>query len=236
MVRPGLNEDGASLYLTLAVLVLIILVVAGIFMGGYYDGKRAGQDEVRAEWDRQKVADEKAAAALRQASDGEVAAAEGKAELARQAADESERKWREVKNAAQKSGVALATCQGGTVPVASGVPEHTDGAAADNRVDVPAGGGGRGVVVTWEFIRLWDSAWTDSNGQPVFGDPSITAGAAGAADSASPYGPGDVLDNHQENARRGSACRRQLNSLIDLLDSLEAKWNQTYRTTTTLNP
>lgn len=75
------------------------------------------------------------------------------------------------------------------------------------------------------FLRLYDTAWTGDKGEPVFSDqPTVAGQPAASVDTLTPIGPGEVLDNHAENATRCSADRRALNSLIDQIEKLRAGW------------
>lgn len=67
------------------------------------------------------------------------------------------------------------------------------------------------VRLTWEFVRLWDSAGR-ADGMPA--DPG---GAAGAPGEVSPLGPRDLLANHAENTAACEIDRERYRRLIELL-------------------
>lgn len=75
--------------------------------------------------------------------------------------------------------------------------------------------------VTRYFVGLWDGAWTDPLGKPLFGDPPGTA-AEGAQPSAA--GPREILENHRENAELCTDDRARLDRLIELIEALEREW------------
>lgn len=144
-------------------------------------------------------------------------------DTARQAAEDKASKanlrWQEAKRESDRRGRALAAIESeprGSGPVASGQSAAPDAAAA---VDQP----GVRIRTTWEFVRHYDSAWTGAGGEPVF---PAAAGYSPTAESgaASPYGLGEVLDVHGENARRCSTDRREFQTVIDRIEAAERAW------------
>ena len=97
------------------------------------------------------------------------------------------------------------------------------GDATEGQVTLPLPPFDAGPVrFSWQFVSLWDRAWTGQAGKPVLPDPVAASGAD--ADSLSPFGPREVLDSHAENASRCSTDRRSLNGLIDQIEHLRAGW------------
>lgn len=97
-------------------------------------------------------------------------------------------------------------------------------------IPVPSNPNRGDVLFTSEFIGLWDGAWTDAGGKPVFGNPGGAAPEVQPADTAGPtVDPKQVLDNHADNAEACSADRRRLDRLVDLLNKLEAQWGAAHR-------
>ena len=142
-----------------------------------------------------------------------------KAQAAQAAADDYQQRWKEARNAAKRTGTPLAVADcGAAAPVT---------AAAGSGLKDPAGP--VRLRLTWEFVSLWDQAYTASDGQPLFGDTARAEKAAAGSGAASPYGPDELLDTHQVNAGRWDTCRRQLRALVDTIDGLERKWNERKR-------
>ncbi len=143
------------------------------------------------------------------------------AQLADKTAEDYRSKWKEARDAIKRKGTPLAV--GDCNPVDAGaaaIPSATGGSGLVAR---------RGAVnlrLTWEFVGLWDAVYTASDGKPVFGDTTgIEKGSAGPG-APSPYGPDEILDNHEANAARFDACRRQLRALNATIDGLQGKWDK----------
>lgn len=138
-----------------------------------------------------------------------------KAQVNQAAADEYQQKWKEQRNAAKRSGTPLAVVDGCT----AGAGSATAGSGLKDPV------GPVRLRLTWEFVSLWDSAYTGSDGQPLFGDTARTEKTAAGPGAASPYTADDVLDRHEVNTARWDTCRRQLRALVETIDGLERDWN-----------
>ena len=192
-------------------LVALALVgaLAGLYAKVRHDGVEAGRAEVTEQWTAaNKKAQERrdlnraSAELTARTSAGELAAAQHKATT-------FEAKWRLARGKLPDS--TLAGCSGSPTTNAAG--------PADTTPTPPA------VRFSSGFLRLYDSAWTGPDGQPVFGDqPAAEVGTADPADAPTAIGPGEVLDNHAANARACSSDRRKLNSLIDQIEKLKAGW------------
>lgn len=207
-----------------AAVALLWAVVAWIDGRGYERGRL----EVRAEWDkanRKAAADELARQAAITAA---LVEEQGKTETAERLAEDNDRKWKEAQRDSSRKGTVLAVCppaeepSAGTGDVGSGLRAPRPSAAAH-------AGGGAGVRFSWQFVLLYDAAWTGADGKPVF---PASAGAQGPADAgaASPYGPGDLLDIHGENARGCSADRREYKALMNKIKAAEAAWGSGHAT------
>ena len=177
------------------------IALAGLIGTGVYKVKKWGADEVRAEWATANRKAEEAATVRRVAS--ELIARTSAVELAaaQQKGRDYEARWRKARAEATKP---LATCPGTT----------TEAVAASGSDDP--------VRMSYRFLLLWNAAWTNQAGQPVFPDPASPEGAG--ADTPSAVGPGEVLTNHGENAARCSADRRALDGLITQIERLRAGW------------
>ena len=169
--------------------------------------RESGKDAIRVEWaeaDRKAEAEaaERRAAANRTAK----RSAEELAALQQKGRD-YEAKWRKARSRAPDS--TLAGCPG--IPP-RGSAEGVGATPAAPARDGPVRFSGR-------FVGLWDGAWTGAAGEPVFPDRAPPEGAA-----ADPVGPGELLDNHAENAARCSTDRRALDALIGQVERLRAGW------------
>ncbi len=185
------------------ILALAVLAsVGGLYVKVHGDGERQGEAVVQGKWDAaNQKAQEKAsadrlarAAAAKTASEG-LLAAQGETEAYRA-------KWA----AERAKRPVLASC-------APAKPADKPLAVAGSAPEQPAAGDGMQLRLTYAFVRLWDAAWTGTDGKPVFGDPGGSAGEAVTPDTA--------LDNHAENAARCSATSGRLNRLIDLIRKLQ---------------
>lgn len=137
-----------------------------------------------------------------------------KARAAQAVADDYQQRWKEALNAARrnKTPLAVADC-----PAADSKP--------GSGLTGPAPGPLR-LRLTWEFVGLLDSAYTDSAGQSLYGDTARAEKAAAGPGSASPYTLDDLADLHGINAPRWDACRRQLRALVETIDGLERQWDE----------
>ena len=183
------------------------IVALGMLSGIGYKVRESGKDAVRLEW---KTANEKAdAEQKKRLAAADKTAKQSAADLAaaQQKGRVYEAKWKAERSKVPDS--RLASCSGGPTASAPG------GAAPA----LPPDSGVR-LRLSYEFVRLYDHAWTGADGQPVFRHPAT---AAGAGASAAP-GPGEVLDIHQVNAQRCSEDRRALNALRAQIQRLEKGW------------
>lgn len=205
----------AGPYGLLAKWAVIALLAAALFGKGYMAGIERESDRRDAiELKQVNIEHESYAKA---AAYGVEQAKRARAADAR--ADEYHQNWKEARDAARRAGTPLAV--------------EDCGAAVSG--PAPAGSGLANPAVplrlrlTWELVGLWDSAYTASDGQPVFGDTAGTEKAAAGSGAASPYTVDDLLDLHGENAKRWDICRRQLTALIQTIDGLERKWNEQHQ-------
>lgn len=198
-------------YAVLARWAVIGILVAAVGVWSYMNG-------VSRESDRRDAAD---LAAQKLEHEGHTRAVAYGVEQARKAqanqatADDYQQKWKEMRNAVKRSGTPFAVADGCTAPPGP--------VAAGSGLKDPAGP--VRLRLTWEFVGLWDSVYTDGDGQPLFGDTVRVEKAAAGPGAASPYGPDDILDRHEVNAARWDNCRRQLRALIGTIDGLERDWN-----------
>ena len=189
----------------LIIYAVLALAILGTLGGIGYSIRKAGMDAVRAEWaaanakaQEEQRAREMAAALIARTAAGELAAAQQKgAEYAA--------KWRKARAEAQKP---LASCPGSP---------RNDATRPDEATPSPGG-----LRFSWRFVSLYDSAWTGKAGEPVL--PNSTPGTVSDPDTPSPIGAGQVLDNHEANARACSVDRRKLDSLITQIERLRAGW------------
>src|SRR3990167_1840338 len=192
---------------TLIVYAVLALAILGALGGIYVAGRNAGKDSKQGEWDAANVAAQQKADADRRAREDAARAASQLLQNAQRDATAYRAKWA----AERAKQPILASCEPAKAqerPIALAGPP-------DGKPPVPDGG--MQLRLTYAFVRLWDSAWTGSDGQPLFGDPG---GLADATASPLTFGPAEVLANHEENAARCSATARQLNALITLIQKL----------------
>ena len=190
---------------SLIVYAVLAVAILGLLSTIVYRIREGGKDAIRVEW---AEANKKAAAeqAAREAAARATAAKSAKdLAAAQQKGAEYAEKWKAARSAASKP---LASC-----------PESPPRNAARPDDPTPAPGGLR---FSWRFVGLYDGIWTDSAGKPVFGNNPAPSGAD--PDSPSPIGPGEVIDNHAENARTCSIDRRNLDALIGQIEKLRAGW------------
>ena len=204
----GRQRGQILLYLVLG--IAFIGVLAGLYFKVHGDGVSQGKAEITAKWEAANRKAEEAAAVRRAAA--KLTADTAAAELAasQQKGRDYEAKWRIERAKVRDS--TLAACSG------SPVGDATTGQAT---LPLPASNGAP-VRFSWQFVRLWDRAWTGQSSESVFPDRIAPSGAD--AGSLSPVGPGEVLDNHAENASRCSTDRRAFNSLIIQIEQLKSGW------------
>lgn len=212
-------------------LIAIGVIVALLFWAVQWHGSvyfKRGEASKQAEWDAANRAAQEKQEKLREAQRVELLEQSRKREAAEAAARDYEAKWTEARDAARRSKrpLVLAQCSGER---ARGGGEATPASTSSG----PDGDGDAGVrlALTWEFVSLYDSAWTGATGQPVFGDPAGILAQAGRPDPASPspYDVDRLVDLHRQNAERCSSDRRQLNALIDVVEKLRTQWDRVMR-------
>lgn len=188
-------------FATILMYGLLALAILGALGGIYGYGYSAGKDAKQAQWDEaNRKAQDRADQERREREAAARAASEARQRAERDAADYRAR-WR----AASAKQPVLASC--GPAEPAGAVPAVHERPNAPDRAD-------GGLRLTPAFVLLYDAAWTDANGKPLFGDPGGPVGEAAAAT------PAELLRVHEENAARCSATSRQLNALIDLIERL----------------
>jgi hypothetical protein len=236
VAQPGARQRGFGLVHVLAGIALVGVVWGAVSWHASVHYAR-GQSDKQVEWDAANRKAVELAAARRLA----VARALLVAENAKLKADEKARiaddNWKEAQRENRREGIALAVC-----------PKRPAGPQSDRALAVgsPSGPGLRaraedpghaavrgGLRFTWEFVRLFDSAWTGAGGEPVHAaaaGPEAAAGSGAAAPGgASAYTPDDVLDVHGENARRCSADRREYRTLILKIQNAARAWDEARR-------
>lgn len=207
----------------------IVYIVAAIALVGVVWGAvswharthfERGENARQLLWDQ---ANQKAAA-LERARQQEVSDAvkerEEKLAAASVRAITNETKWKEELREANRNGEEFVVCNPG--PDNRGRTAVADAGAPAAPAGAPAAGGLR---FTWEFVRLYDSAWTGPGGESVFGAAPRPEAAAGSG-AASPYTAGELIEVHGENARRASTWRREYEALVQKIRDAEAAWNR----------
>lgn len=177
-------------------------------LGGIYGlGHSAGSSKIEAQWLQANAQAEEAERKSRLAREAESRRSADLLAAADLKAREADARWRSER--AKRKPIATAACPSSAGPVAEGSPLE-EYRPSDGIRFTPAG------------LGLWDAAWTGSEGEPVFGDPGAIA--AGAVTAAAPLPTlEDAVDTHAENAQRCSENRRQLVSLIELIQRLQAQ-------------
>ena len=193
--------------------ILVMLLVGIAFLGAlgvlygtvHGDGVEQGEGNINKLWDAQKEKDREIAASRRATATATAAKSTKDLAAAHQKGAEYAENWKRARAAATKP---LATC-----------PEPSRSVASRQDDPTPAP---TGLRFSWRFVSLYDRIWTGDAGQPLLSDPASKPGLD--ADTPSPIGPGEVLDNHAANAQACSVDRRALNSLIDQIEKLRAGW------------
>ncbi len=204
--------------------IWLYLLAAGAVVGGLYGiyawidhtletsaGIVRGKEIKQAEWADANRQAQKKAADERVERDRIAAQQSKQLAIAQDRARDADARWRAARTAAARAGVPLVV-ENCDAPLRT-VPESASSAGAGLRLATS-------LRFTAQFVREYDSAWTDQAGQPVFSDSS---GSAQAPGTASTVGPDDILIVHAENASRCSANARRMNALIDLIEKLRAR-------------
>ena len=208
--------------------IMAVVGVAGIY-GAYRWAYNRGATSVQEKWDEANRI-EAAKEAERKAGEEKILAEEKtKRALAEKQAAQAELNWKEAVDAARKADRKLA--RGTCPPPAVGVPaKPAPGAPPSPQPKVTPNlmVDGGDVRFTWEFVGLYDSAWTNREGKPVHGTPEGVLKSAGQTDATAlaPYGPQEVIEVHGKNAVRCSSIERLYNSLIDTIQKLEMDWDR----------
>lgn len=206
-------KQRGTAYLQLAAALGVVVLFALYTWWIHSEGVTSGKAEVQAEWDRANAEARDRADKARKDREARATEASRKLTDAQSKASDWEAKWRrEVAKHKGDKPYVVVEC-----PKVAETESHDAGGR-------DAGGSGLrlppAVRLTPEFVRKYDGAWTGTGGEPVFEYP---AGSLETALGASPVGVGDLLVVHGENASRCSAQRRQLNKLIDLIESLRTR-------------
>lgn len=236
---PGWRQRGVTLIqaaIALAALASLVAATLGAIAWVDSRGYNRGVAETETRWNE---ANRKAQAEQR-AREAAVAAAlaeEQDRRLSAEArAEQNDRKWREAVRDSRRNKVALGTC---VQPATKRADAGADGRGPHAGAGELVGGGIRApsvgadaardpvlgsIRLTWEFVRLYDAAWTSRSGEPVFESPA--GGEAAQSADASPYGLDEVIEVHGENAASCSADRREFQALIGRIEAAEAAWGK----------
>ena len=215
------NQRGNTLlvYLGLAVVALGLLYALFQFIDSHWEtsaGIERGESNKQALWDeanrKAEAQKQRTAAAVAK----ELIRVDENRLVAEAKADKSNLNWQEAVRESKRNNVALGVCE----------PAETQ---QDNAVAAVEGSGIRavprppGIRLSWEFVRQFDSAWTDLAGESVF--PVAAWGEGSAGSSPSPYTLEDTRDIAGINAQRCSADRREFKSLITKIEAAERAWD-----------
>lgn len=208
-----MKSQRGSILVYLIAAAAVLATLGGIYYAIDSRGYARGKLEIQSEWTAANAAAQAEADAQRLERTRLAAEQSAKLATAQGRARDADTRWRAARTEAAREAVPLvvADCTGptGSLPAAA-----------------PGGGGLRmatSLRFTSDFVRRYDSAWTNSAGEPVFGDPDRPLEAPG---SASTVTADDLLTVHGENASRCSANSRQMNALINLLEKLRAYGNR----------
>lgn len=212
--------------------VIALALLAGLY--GLYNvveshGYARGAGVVQKMWDDSRLAAEQRARERRETITAALNLERQKTANAEERAAKFETDWRRARDEARRSGKPLGSCPGQGSP--AGAP------AADGAVSgAPAGAGIRaagvggadraGIALHWRFVGLWDGAYVGLGGEPLFSAQTGHAFAPERADSPSPYGLGELIDVHGENARRFGACLRAFDDAMRKLDAAAEAWDR----------
>lgn len=215
--------------------IALIGALAGLYVKIHHDAYAAGAASVQEKWDAATIKAQKKAAEDVAARDAIIA------DLKKQLADEQvaagdyQTKWQGAIDELHRKGTQLVAC------VRRGRSAVEEARAANDRAnltkkeveDIQASGTTDFVaLLSYRYLGLWDSAWTGTRGEPLFGDPQQLAeryGASAGADSISPYSTDDLLKNHGVNAARQSECLRRLDQVKVRLETLSKDWEQRHK-------
>lgn len=188
----------APFYLYAIVLLLILSALAGLYWKVHHDGFEQGKAETLNLWSAENRKAEEVESAARKIRDLESSKAAAAIASASNKARDFESRWRALR--AANPVLAQVECGANVAVVPIAVGDGSDGLR---------------LLLTTDFLRFYDTVWTDQDGKPIFGDTGVVTGAPVATVTIDA-----LLDTHAENASRCSQNSRQLNSLIDLLTIL----------------
>lgn len=184
--------------------IVFLATLAGLYAKVHHDGYEQGRAEIRGQWDaaNEKARQEEAA---RQAA-AELTARTAAQELAaaQQKAGDYYGKWQQARKVARSAD--LASCA--PTPTASPNAPTGDSGKPEPRFSL-------------RFISLWDGAWTDGQGKPLWPDDLQRGGAATGGETATAE---EVLDNHGANAKACSENARRLDNLTAKIKHLRDGW------------
>lgn len=228
----GIGTVDLVLYVLLAGAVVTGVVILQRMIASHAEFHyQRGLAEKQLEWDKDK---ERAAEVQRrkERAVADALLAEEKRRLAAEtAAADANQRWEEARREARNRKPMVVCPPVDVERGRAGRPVAGTAGASDPAAPVagdPAGDSGGGPRLTWDFVLLYDAAWTGADGQPVFGAAAGGAEAARAG-AASPYTPDDALDVHGANARRCSEDRRTLAELIGKIERAAEAWDQERR-------
>lgn len=218
-------------YLVLVIVAALAVYACFQWVDSHWEtsaGVKKGEANVQAKWDaanRKAAADDKdfrriSAADLQRLEDGKTAAD--------RAAAQSEANYQEERRARrlERQNRPLAVCGPVEPAGAAGSAGGTvGGGQASVGADRPAAGAG--VLLTPDFVREYDGAWTGLDGQPVQRNADGDTGTAGAGTAW--RSPEDVIDVAAENAKRCSADRRDLAALKARIESKRQAWDKAHQ-------
>lgn len=223
-----------EMQMVFGICVIGLLVVSVFAVLTYLDNRdkrnfELGQANVQAKWTAANLEAEQDKAARNVAVGKALIVADNARQAAEGKATSADQRWKEAVRESNRKGKPLATCDA----VASSEPNGADaggtGIAASGPGMVGSGVAARpaGPRFTFEFVRQYDTAWTGSDGEPVF---EATDGGPGFAGSRTAWVTAEeIRDVHGENARRCSTDRRELDSLIKKIRAAAAAFDNANR-------
>jgi hypothetical protein len=227
MNRRARGFAGLELLMYAGIALAILAAIGGIIWWADANietsaGVKRGEANRQALWDKANRDAEQDQRAREARVATSVQAVEAMALASAGAARDADQRWKEKARESNRNQVALGVCTLGRAAEPAGVRGDRPGGAPAVGDTPPATGDSLRLLLTWEFVRQYDGAWTGRDGQPVFGAAARGEGATGAG--ASPYGLEELRDVAGENARLCSEDRREFASLILKLRAAERSW------------
>lgn len=226
-----MRQRGFGWIEVVAVLAAAAALIAALWGGLAWHANvhfKRGQADVQGKWDKAELAAEAERRALDVAVAGALDVLAKQVGVARAEAEKHKTNWQEARDEARRNGKQLGSCE---VPG----PDQSPSPSGAGLGGLPAGNGikqggvaGRdpGIRLHWRFVGLYDGAHSDGiTGKPLFGATQAYAFASERADTPSPYGLDELIDNVGTNAERWANCRRDLNAAISEVEAAEAAWN-----------